>query len=209
MVASAIVDSASRIRASVCASGVLPQPVGADQQDVRHNLSISVLDEWSAACSGCEPQQRTHGVFCDHIVVQHLADLAPGSAPSVFSAPRFFVSSRMISSHSSTFIADEHGRPDQLAHLMLLLPQETSSRVFLLSLPYKISSPLSSSAVRAPGSNRWAKRRHSQSETPRRRAAGIKRSLLFRLVATRLSAVQSIAGPGASILGEHQGIRCV
>jgi hypothetical protein len=101
-----MVKGTSRMRASVCASSVLPQPVGPISRMLDLASSMS-CDFWRVgqALVVVVDGDREHALgvdLADHVVVEDVADLARVGTPSVDFRPAVLVSSRMMSMQSST-----------------------------------------------------------------------------------------------------------
>ena len=125
-----MVNGTSRMRASVCASSVLPEPVGPTSRMFDLAISTSLF-----FCAVRQPlvvvvhRDRQHllgVVLADHVVVQHLADLARRRhAVARLHQVRLVLLADDVHAQLDAFIADEHGRAgDELAHLVLRLAAE-------------------------------------------------------------------------------------
>ena len=130
-----MVNGTSRMRASVCASSVLPRAGRADQQDVRlGDLDVVVLARRApGACSDCAPRPRApawRGPGRSRSRRGPCRSRAGVGTPSRdFTRVRLVLLADDVHAELDAFIADEHGRPgDQLPHLVLALAAEASSR---------------------------------------------------------------------------------
>ena len=118
------------MRASVCASSVLPRAGRADQQDVRlRELDVGVLLRVGQPLVVVVHRDREHplGVLlADHVVVEHLADLLRRRhAVARLDEVRLVLLADDVHAQLDAFVADEHGRArDQLADLVLALAAE-------------------------------------------------------------------------------------
>ncbi len=102
---------------------------GADQQDIRLRQFDVILRGMIEPLVVVVHRNRQHalGMFLpDHIVVQHLADVARRRhAIGGLQARGLGLFADDVHEQFDTFITDEHGRPgDQLAHLMLAFAAE-------------------------------------------------------------------------------------
>jgi hypothetical protein len=102
-----MVKGTSRMRASVCASSVLPRAGRADQQDVRlRQFDVVVLGRVVQPLVVVVHRDRQDAlgvVLADDVIVQHLADFRGVGTPSAALDQRAdLFSSRMMSMHSST-----------------------------------------------------------------------------------------------------------
>ena len=135
------------MRASVCASSVLPQPVGPDQQDVGlGELDVVVLGGVVEPLVVIVHRHRQHAlgvVLADHVGVEHRADLGRARhAVARLDEGVLVLLADDVHAQLDAFIADEHGRAgDQLADLMLALAAEGAvERVLFLGHPV-LSNP--------------------------------------------------------------------
>ena len=154
------------MRASVCASSVLPRAGRTDQQDVRlGQLDVVVLGAVGQALVVVVHGDREHAlgvVLADHVVVEHLADVARRrNAVARLDQRRLVLLADDVHAELDAFVADEDGRPgDQLPHLVLALAAERAvERVLGDRYRWIWSSPLrrrrlglrSRQAICAPG----------------------------------------------------------
>ncbi len=118
------------MRASVCASSVLPQPVGPISRmfDFASSTSlflVGVVEALVVVVDG----DREHAlgvVLADHVVVENLADLLRRrNAVARLHQRGLVLLADDVHAQFDAFIADEHGRAgDQLADLVLALAAE-------------------------------------------------------------------------------------
>ena len=158
------------MRASVCASSVLPQPVGPTSRmfDLASSTSLFL-----APCArplvvvvDGDRQHPLGVVLADHVVVEHLADVVRRRhAVARLDQVGLVLLADDVHAQFDAFVADEHGRPgDQLADLVLALAAERAVervlRVAAAGFAHRHSvispgaapaSPVFSSAVRRPG----------------------------------------------------------
>ena len=115
----------------------LARPGRADQQDVRFGeLDIVVLAAVRQPLVVVVHRDRQHPlgvVLADHVIVEHLADVARAGHPVArLDQRRLVLLADDVHAELDAFIADEHGRPgDQLSDLVLALAAERAvERVF-------------------------------------------------------------------------------
>ena len=118
------------MRASVCASSVLPEPVGPEQQDVRlGDLDVVVLRAMGQPLVVVVHRDREdllRMVLPDDVVIEDLADLLRRRHPVArLHEVRLVLLADDIHAQLDAFVADEHGGPgDELPDLVLRLPAE-------------------------------------------------------------------------------------
>ena len=135
MVASAITNGTLSMRASVCASSVLPEPVGPISRMLL--LASSTSSFLAAMCLQAlvvvvdrDRQDALGGLLADHVLVEAGLDLAAASAGRTCAPSRavvaggHFVADDVVA-QLDALVADEHRRAgDQLLHLVLALAAE-------------------------------------------------------------------------------------
>jgi hypothetical protein len=124
-----MVNGTSRMRASVCASSVLPQPVGPISRMFDFASSTSLFFGVVQALVVVVDRDREHALgaaLADHVVVQHVADFLRGRHPSGDFTSEDLFSSRMMSMHSSTHSSQMNtvGPAISLRTSCWLLPQK-------------------------------------------------------------------------------------
>ncbi len=118
------------IRASVCASSVLPEPVGPTSRMFDFASSTSLLlVAVSEALVVVVDRDREHAlgvVLADNVVVEDLADvLGRRNAVARLDQRGLVLFADDVHAQLDAFIADEHGRAgDELTHLVLALAAE-------------------------------------------------------------------------------------
>src|SRR2546421_10802809 len=130
VVASAMVKGTSRMRASVCANSVLPEPVGPISRmfDFASSTSLGLV-WWLRRLVVIMDRDRKHllgVILTDDIVVKNLAYLLGGrNAIARLRQRGFILLADDVHAQLDALIADEYGRAgDELAHLVLALAAE-------------------------------------------------------------------------------------
>ena len=136
------------MRASVCASSVLPQPVGPISRmfDFASSTSLflrGVVQALVVVVDG----DREHAlgvVLADHVVVEDLADLARRRhAVARLHQRGLVLLADDVHAQLDAFIADEHGRAgDQLADLVLALAAERAVERVLAVAAADLAHPI-------------------------------------------------------------------
>ena len=124
-------NGTSRIRASVCASSVLPQPVGPISRmfDLASSTSVARLGavvEPLVMVVDRDREDALRPVLADDVIVEDLADLRRRrNAVAGLDESRLALLADDVVAQLDAFIADEDGRPgDQLPDLVLRLAAE-------------------------------------------------------------------------------------
>src|SRR5215203_1505503 len=125
-VASAIANGTLRIRASVCARRVLPQPGGP---------SSMMLDFWSSTSSSsdCDRESALGGLLSDHVLVEDGVDLPRlGQALELERGGRRELLVDDLVAEIDALVADVDAWPgDQLLDLSLGLPAEAAEKLLV------------------------------------------------------------------------------
>jgi hypothetical protein len=114
-----MVNGTSRMRASVCASSVLPEPVGPTSR------MLAVRQPFVMIVDG-DRENLLGVVLTDHVIVEDFTNLPRGRhAVARFDQMRLMFLANDVHAQFDALIADEHGGSgDQLANLMLRLAAE-------------------------------------------------------------------------------------
>ena len=125
-----MVNGTSMMRARVCASSVLPEPVGPTSRMLDFGeLDVVVLGAVREPLVVVVHRDRQHAlgvVLADHVIVEHLADVARARhAVARLDQRRLVLLTDDVHAELDAFIADEDGRAgDELPDLVLALAAE-------------------------------------------------------------------------------------
>ena len=145
-----MVNGTSRIRANVCASSVLPQPVGPISRifDLRfQHRGLAAMGKALVVIVDGDRKHLFGARLTDHIFIEKIADLTWGRHPSADLLSEALCSSLMISIQSSTHSSQMNtvGPAISFFTSCWLLPQKEQNRVFLLS-PFSVLSAMANSS---------------------------------------------------------------